>query len=70
MIEIKENNGGMLAIDYTNLIGHLIAGVKDLYNKVDQQQKEIVELKSSFPEICPYCGYKVDMEKLDVCEGI
>ena len=45
------DNGGMLAIDYTNLIGHLIAGVKDLYNKVDQQQKEIDELRAMIEEL-------------------
>lgn len=30
-------------------------------------KKEIEDLKSYLPDICPYCGSKLDKEKLDVC---
>ena len=30
-------------------------------------EKEIEDLKNYLPDICPYCGSKLDKEKLDVC---
>ena len=30
-------------------------------------EKEIEDLKNYLPDICPYCGNKLDKEKLDVC---
>lgn len=56
-IIIQDVNELELSInDYEKLSGNIL-----------QLGKEIKELKDSLPDICPYCGNKLDKEKLDVC---
>lgn len=43
-------------VDYEKLSGNIL-----------QLGKEIEELKNNLPDICPYCGNKLNKEKLNVC---
>lgn len=64
------NDIDSIIITDTKELEDSISQYSELSENVQQYEKEIVELKSSLPEICPYCGNKLDKEKLDVCEGI
>ncbi len=56
-IIIQDVNELELSInDYEKLSGNIL-----------QLGEEIKELKDSLPDICPYCGNKLDKEKLNVC---
>lgn len=53
-----------IIISDTKELEDSISQYGELSGNVQQYEKELVELKSSLPSICPLCGNKLDKEKL------
>jgi len=53
-----------IIISDTKELEDSISQYSELSDNVQQYEKELVELKSSLPSICPLCGNKLDKEKL------
>lgn len=67
--EVKElvSNIDSIIITDTDELETSISQYKLLVDNEKQISKEIQELKNSLPDICPYCGAKIDKEIMNVC---
>ena len=61
------NNIDSIIIQDTKELALSIVEYDTLSINILRYEKEIEDLKSYLPDICPYCGSKLDKEKLDVC---
>lgn len=58
------NNIDSIIITNTKELEDSISQYSELSDNVQQYEKDLIELKSSLPSICPLCGNKLDKEKL------
>ena len=61
------NDIDSIIIQDTKELAVSIAEYDTLSINILRYEKEIEDLKNYLPDICPYCGSKLDKEKLDVC---